>query len=85
MNLEKLRALSAHQRAMVAISVLLDGHEAALYLESDALVGESLSAAAKDIVSLSPEFRNILVGNVLRRSLEELEQRASHSAHGKGQ
>ncbi|MGA1190675.1 MAG: hypothetical protein ACO3XO_00190 [Bdellovibrionota bacterium] len=77
MNVKSLRALSAHQRAMVAISVLLDGHEASLYLENDALVGEALAVAVKDLVSLSPEFRNILAGNTLRRSLEELEQRFS--------
>ena len=80
MNLKSLRALTAHQRAMVAVSVLLDGHEASLYLENDALAGEALAVAAKDLVSLSPEFRNILAGNTLRRSLEELDQRSSHRA-----
>ncbi len=83
MNLKKLRGLSAHQRAMVAISVLLDGHEASLYLENDALVGDSLAAAVTDLVSLSPEFRNILAGNTLRRSLEELEQRSSYRGQRK--
>jgi len=77
MKLEKFRSLSAHQRAMVAIAVLLDGHEAELYLDNDSLAGEELAKAAKDFVVASPEFRNILAGDALRRALEELQSRTA--------
>ena len=73
MDTKRFRALSAHHRALVAIAVLLDGREAAAYLQNDAVNGEVLQKAALDLASQPPELRMIYVGTALRVALGELE------------
>ncbi len=69
---DRFRALSARQRALVAVAVLLDGIEAGNYLENDATQGKSLKLAASDLASQPIEMRMPLVGTLLRVALEEM-------------
>jgi len=71
MDAQKFRALSSHYRALIAISVLLDGREAPSYLELDAHDGEVLKKAALDIASLDPDMRMPFAGTMLRAALQE--------------
>lgn len=71
MDMQKFRALSPSARALVAMAVLLDGREAALYLENDAQQGASLKRAADDLSALEVELRMAYVGTMLRAALEE--------------
>ena len=70
---ELFRALSAQNRAVVAVAVLLDGFESVDYLALDRNSGVSLSEAAAGLAALEPELRMPFVGTLLRRALEELE------------
>ena len=70
---QRYRSLSPWNRALVAVAVLLDGREAAVYLESDALNGAGLEKAAGDLASQDPELRMPYVGTVLRHALREVE------------
>ncbi|MCB0338813.1 MAG: hypothetical protein KDD53_04375 [Bdellovibrionales bacterium] len=72
MDTQKFRALSARDRALVAIAVLLDGHEAEHYLSNDSEKGVALSRAAQDLSSQSPELRMPFLGTMLRTAIEEL-------------
>ncbi len=72
MDMQRFRAISAHDRALVAIAVLLDGREAVAYLESDVVHGVSLKKAALDLASLDPDLRMPLAGTLLRSALQEL-------------
>ena len=56
-NLSKLRALSNREQAIVALAVLVDGHDAAQYLSSDRDRNYALERAATDLSALSPELR----------------------------
>ena len=71
-NLSKLRALSDREQAIVAIAVLLDGHDAEQFLSSDKDRSQALSRAAGDLVQLSPDLRIPLLGTLLRRILVKL-------------
>jgi len=73
MDAKRFRALAARQRALVAVAVLLDGREAAVYLKNDAVNGEGLQKAALDLASQPPELRMPFVGTVLRNALSEME------------
>lgn len=73
MDLNRFKALSARLRALVAVAVLLDGREAHVYLESDAVNGPGLKRAALELAGLEPELRMPFVGTLLRGALEELE------------
>ncbi|MCI5066149.1 hypothetical protein MRY87_10530 [bacterium] len=75
MSLKKFRTLAAHQRALVSIGVLLDGHESVLHLENDAVRGEELAEAAESFAELDPELRNVLAGHHLRQALEDMGER----------
>ena len=66
------RALSASERALVAIAVLIDGADAATYLEFDEAIGSKLKAAALELSRLELDARLPFVGTVLRIALEEL-------------
>ncbi|MGI6524310.1 MAG: hypothetical protein ACOX2O_03315 [Bdellovibrionota bacterium] len=70
---KRFRALPAKQRALVAVAVLLDGREAAVYLKSDTVNGEVLQKAALDLAAQSPELRMVFIGTALRAALSELE------------
>ena len=72
MDMQRFRSLSPRNRALVAIAVLLDGHEAGVYLEFDAVHGAGLQRAAQELASQKPEVRMPLVGTLLRTALEEL-------------
>lgn len=72
MDTQRFRALSPRHRALVAIAVLIDGHEGALYLENDAQHGHALKRAADELASLEVELRMPYVGSLLRNSLLEI-------------
>ena len=74
MDARKFRVLSAQQRALVAMAVLLDGREAAVYLKNDAVNGAGLHRAALDLASQSPDLRVPFVGTMLRIALAEMER-----------
>lgn len=66
------RNLSPRQKCLVCMAVLLDGHEAASYLERDSEIGLVLSKAAADLSSQATDFRMPYVGSLLRQALKEL-------------
>jgi len=72
MDAQKFRALSPRERALVAVAVLLDGREAAVYLENDMQHGQSLQRAASDLAALDVELRMAYAGTMLRAALAEL-------------
>lgn len=74
MDTQKLRSLSAAERALVAVAVLLDGREAAVYLENDAQHGQALERAASDLASVEVELRMPYAGTILRSALQEMER-----------
>ena len=65
--------LSAHQQALVAMAVLLDGHEAAAVLRNDSVHGENLERVAISLASQQPELRMPYVGSLLRAALAALQ------------
>ena len=69
----RFRALGSREQALVAIAVLLDGHDAGTYLRSDKERHVALGRAALDLAELAPELRLPFVGTLLRRALSELE------------
>lgn len=74
-DLSRFRALSAKEKALVAVAVLLDGHDAAEFLTVSERQGTStLSKAASDLASLSLDLRLPLVGTMLRVALEDLKK-----------
>ena len=66
------RSLSAKDRAIVAIGVLLDGHDAASLLSYDNDYGATLSRAAEELTQMPPDLRVPFAGTALRRALSEL-------------
>ncbi|HQH28489.1 MAG TPA: hypothetical protein PLP17_13920 [Oligoflexia bacterium] len=72
-DVSRFRALGTRERALVAIAVLLDGHDAAEYLGCDKERQLALMRAAKDLAELSPELRLPLIGTLLREALQELD------------
>ncbi|MCB0322881.1 MAG: hypothetical protein KDD69_04885 [Bdellovibrionales bacterium] len=78
-DLTRFRALSVRERAIVAIAVLLDGHDAAQYLAGDKARAAALCRAAKDLAELSPELRLPLVGTLLRESVAQSSDSTSGS------
>ena len=66
-DLSKFRSLSESEQAMVAVAVLLDGHDAVEYLASDKERGTALIRAARDLADLPPELRMPLLGTLLRQ------------------
>lgn len=72
MDAQRFRSLSARLRALVAVAVLLDGREAAVYLENDGINGTGLRRAAEELAGLEPELRMPYVGSALRLALDEM-------------
>lgn len=72
MDGERFRTLDARERALVAIAVLLDGREAATFLENDAQQGEALQRAALDVAEQNHDVRMPYLGTMLRMALREL-------------
>ena len=71
MDSQRFRGLSDHNRALVAIAVLLDGNEAGMYFEMDAVNSAGLKRAALELAALSPELRMPLAGTMIREALEK--------------
>lgn len=71
MTEEGFKALSSHERALVALAVLLDGREAESYLESDHQRGQILGKAAAELAAHPPELRMPYVATLLRAALEK--------------
>lgn len=74
MDASKFRSLSPRMRALVAVAVLLDGREAALFLENDQQNGETLKRAALDLAAAEPELRMPFAGTMLRHALDEIDR-----------
>lgn len=72
MSIAKIRNLSPKDRATVATAVLLEGADAALYLEADSERGEILAQAAEELTRLEPEIRLCLTATILRGAIAEL-------------
>jgi hypothetical protein len=72
-SLSRYKSLSSYEQAIVALAVLLDGHDAETYLESDPLRHPALSKAANDLSILAPEIRLPLLGTLLREAIDQLE------------
>lgn len=72
MDAQRFRSLAPRLRALVAVAVLLDGREAAAYLEIDSSNGEGLKKAANDLAAQEPELRMPYVGSALRAALKEI-------------
>lgn len=70
-TLTRFRALDSREQAVVAIAVLLDGHDAARYLGFDRDRGKPLSRTAEDLAALTPETRMPLIGTLLRRLIHK--------------
>lgn len=73
MDARRFRALPARQRALVAVAVLLDGREAATFLQNDAENGEGLQKAALEVAGQEPDLRMPFLGSHLRSALQELD------------
>jgi len=74
MDAQKFRNLSPRLRALVAAAVLLDGREAAVFLENDAVNGAALSRAAGDLAAQDLELRMPFAATMLRQALREMRQ-----------
>lgn len=72
MDAQRFRSLSAEFRALVAVAVLLDGREAATYLEMDATHGVALRRASLDLAGADADLRMSFTGTQLRKALAEL-------------
>ena len=72
MSSETFRKLDCLDRALVCIGVLLDGSDAALYLDFDSQSGAALKGAADDLAKLPFDARMPYVGTLLRLALEEI-------------
>jgi hypothetical protein len=66
------RSLTASERILVAIAVLVDGNDAATYLEYDEQRGPELRAAAQELARIELDTRLPYVGTMLRMALDEL-------------
>lgn len=72
MSTNIFRTLSAHDRALVAIAVLLDGNDAASHLRYDGEKGEMLEKAAEEITRDELEMRLPFIGTLYREALANL-------------
>lgn len=72
-DLSRYRSLAARERALVAVAVLLDGHDAVDYLSSDKERALALCRAAKDLAALPLDLRLPLLGSILRNELDQME------------
>lgn len=74
MDAQRFRAISPHHRALVAVAVLLDGHEAGIFLKNDAAHGAVLERAASEMAKLDLQLRMAYLGTILRTALRQLTQ-----------
>jgi hypothetical protein len=73
MSMASFHSMSARQRALVGLAVLLDGREAADFLKQDKELGTRLAEAAITLAALEPQLRMPFVGTNLRSALREVE------------
>lgn len=66
--------LSVKEQALVTVAVLLDGHEASVFLETDAVNGELMKSVAERFATQALELRIPYAGTLLRRALVQLEE-----------
>lgn len=71
-DLNRFRNLNADEQALVAMAVLLDGHDSTEFLLSEKKRGAALSKAAQDLLSLPIDLRLSLSGTLLRQALEKI-------------
>jgi len=76
-GLSGFRKLAPRQQIQVCIGVLLDGLDAPDILATDAGDGQILKRVAKDLSALAPDIRMPLVGTLLRRAFETIDQSIS--------
>jgi len=69
----RIKSLAPHQRALVAIAVLLDGHEAAEYLQNDSVHGNSLARSSEELAKIENKLRLPLLGTFLRAAVDEID------------
>jgi len=72
-DLSRLRALGQREQAVVAVALLLDGHDAVDYLSSDRDRRTALMRAAKDLSELPLDLRLPILGTLLREALIAIE------------
>ena len=65
------RGLSARQRGIVALGVLIDGFEASRYLDGDSQLGDRLAIAAQELADSAPEVRLPLAATKWREAIGE--------------
>jgi hypothetical protein len=70
-DLNKFRQLPKRYQCLVAIAVLLDGIDAATYLENDEHYGKDLQIISSSIGKLEPSLRMPLMGTILREIVAE--------------
>jgi hypothetical protein len=73
MSLSTWRSLDPRDRALVAVAVLIDGNDAATFLECDAEKADQLRRAADELSALEIDARLAFVGTALRLALGEVE------------
>lgn len=73
-HLQKFEALTPRERAVVAVAVLLDGHDAIDMLASDKERKGALCRAAKDLAELAPDLRLPLLGTLLREAISQISE-----------
>ena len=71
-RLHRFESLTPRERAVVAVAVLLDGHDAIDMLASDKERKGVLCRAAKDLAELAPDLRLPLLGTLLREAIAEM-------------
>ena len=64
--------LTAKERALISIAVLLDGIDAGLYLDSDLQSGNLYKTLADEISKKAPDVRLSYSGTLLRRAIKDL-------------
>ena len=72
-DLSRFRSLGQREQAVVAVAVLLDGHDSVDYLSSDKERATALMRAARDLAELLPELRMPLLGTLLRAIMKKIE------------
>ncbi len=70
-DIRKFRELPKRYQCLVALAVLLDGIDAATYLENDEHFGERLREVSEILGRLDPDLRMPLLGTLLRQAVGE--------------
>lgn len=73
-GLSSFRKLSPELQIQVCIGTLLDGLDSPDILAMDASDGSNLKRIARDLCTLTPDVRIPLVGTLLRKAFESIDQ-----------